>query len=175
MKMIYLFESSKCSLSFFKIENKIYQTKRESECVSTFARLTDVDGALSELDLSKTFITKFLQQIHRKSEEIIDSIRRQESPESAMQDIEKLKRAINSMVVEYERFQTETTSCLEKHRRFCIFREDLEKINSDLRELNNQLKNVDEKLGNNLSASKAALASFEQFEQTLTVSYSFKK
>lgn len=69
----------------------------------------------------------------------------------------------------FESFQTETSNNLEKHRRLCIFSEDIEKINSDLRELHEQLKNMDRKIGDNLSVSKASLIAFEQFEQTITV------
>lgn len=95
----------------------------------------------------------------------------QEPPESAIQDIEKLKRMIDFIRVKFESFQIETSSQLEKHRHLCIFSEDIEKINSDLRELHEQLKNMDRRIGDNLSVSKASLTAFEQFEQTITVNY----
>lgn len=129
-----------------------------------------MDSALNEFDILKTSIAESLLRMRTKSEEIIDNIRLQEPLESATQDIGKLKSAIDSVVIEFESFQIETSSRLEKHRRLCIFREDIEKINSDLRDLNEQLKNMDEKIGDNLPASKAALAAFEQFEQTIIVS-----
>lgn len=129
-----------------------------------------MDSALNEFDILKTSIAESLRRIRTKSEEIINNIRLQEPLESATQDVEKLKGAIDSVDVEFELFQIETSSRLEKHRRLCIFREDIEKINSDLRDLNEQLKNTDEKIGDNLSASRAALAAFEQFEQTIIVS-----
>ena len=97
-------------------------------------------------------------------------IRLQEPLELATQDVEKLKDAIDSVVVEFESFLTETSSSLEKHQRLCIFREDIENINLDLRNLNKLLKNTDEKIGDNLAASRAVLAVFEQFEQTIIVS-----
>jgi len=137
--------------------------------VSNFTKLIDVNGALNELDILKTLIAESLLQVRTKFEEIIDNIRLQEPPEAATQDIEKLKRTIDSMDFEFESFQTKTSDYLEKHRRLCIFREDIEKINSDLHDLNEQLKNIDGRIGDNLSASKAVLAAFEQFEQTITV------
>ncbi|XP_019884311.1 titin isoform X6 [Camponotus floridanus] len=158
-------------ISIFKnleeIERKIDQAKQEIERVLSFIRPIDVDSTLNEFNISKTSIAESLLRIRTTSEKIIDTIRLQEPLESATQDAEKLKSAIDSVDAEFESFQIETSNRLEKHRRFCIFREDIEKINSDLRDLNEQLKNVDEKIGDNLSASRAALVAFEQFEQTI--------
>ncbi|XP_067210497.1 uncharacterized protein zormin isoform X3 [Linepithema humile] len=160
-------------ISFFKnleeIEHKIDQAKQEATRVSGFSKSTAVDGALNELEILKTFIAESLLRVRTKSEEIIDNIRMQEPPEPATQDIEKLKRAIDSVVIEFESFQRQTSDYLEKHRRLCIFKEDIEKINSDLHDLNEQLKNIDGRIGDNLSTSKATLAAFEQFEQTITI------
>lgn len=154
---------------FFQIEHKIDQAKQEAARVSSLTKLTDVDGALNELDILKAFVAESLLRVRTKSEEIIDNIRLQEPPEAATQDIEKLKRAVDSVVIEFESFQAQTSDHLEKHRQLCVFGEDLEKINSDLHDLNEQLKNIDGRIGDNLSASKASLAAFEQFEQTITV------
>jgi len=159
------------SFVIFKIERKIEEAKQEVEHASNFTKLTDVDGSLNKLNILKTFITESLLQIHTKSEEIIDNIRLQEPLESATQDIEKLNRTIDSVRIKFELFQTETSNRLEEHRHLCIFREDIEKINYDLRELNEQLKNMDGRIGDNLSVLKATLTAFEQFEQTITVNY----
>ncbi|XP_024868428.1 muscle M-line assembly protein unc-89-like isoform X5 [Temnothorax curvispinosus] len=160
-------------ISIFKyleeIERKIEEAKQEAERASSSTKLIDVNGSLNKFETLKTFITESLLRVRAKSETIIDNIRLQEPLESATQDIEKLKRTIDSTRIKFESFQTETSSCLEKHRRLCIFREDIEKINSDLRELHEQLKNMDGKIGDNLSVSKATLAAFEQFEQTITI------
>lgn len=158
-----------CSLFAFKIERKIDEAKQEVEHASSSTKLIDVDNSLNTLDILKTSITEFLLRLRTKSEEIINNIRLQEPLESATQDIEELKRTIDSVNVKFESFQIETSSHLERHRRLCIFREDIEKINSDLHELNKQLKNMDERIGDNLSVSEATLAVFEQFEQTITV------
>ncbi|XP_012061613.1 PREDICTED: uncharacterized protein LOC105624873 [Atta cephalotes] len=152
-----------------EIECKIEEAKQEVEHASSFTKLTDVDGSLNKLNILKTFITESLLQIHTKSEEIIDNIRLQEPLESATQDIEKLNRTIDSVRIKFELFQTETSNRLEEHRHLCIFREDIEKINYDLRELNEQLKNMDGRIGDNLSVLKATLTAFEQFEQTITI------
>ncbi|KAL6255449.1 hypothetical protein P5V15_013784 [Pogonomyrmex californicus] len=151
-----------------EIESKIAEAKQEVECASNSTKLIDVDGSLHKFNIFKTFITESLLQVHTKSKEIIDNIRLQEPPESATQDIEKLKHAIDSMSVKYESFQIETSSHLERHRCLCIFREDIEKINSNLCEINEQLKTMDKKIGDNLSVSKATLVAFEQFQQTIT-------
>lgn len=148
----------------FKIECKIEEVKQEAEYASNSTKLIDVDDSLNKFDILKTSITESLLRIRTKSEAIIDNIRLQEPLESAIQDIEKLKRTIDFI---FESFQTETSSHLEKHRRLCIFKEDIEKINSDLCELHEQLKNMDRKIGDNLS--KATLAAFEQFEQMIMV------
>lgn len=154
----------------FKIEHKIDEGKQEVERGLNTTKLIDVDGSLNKLTILKTSIAESLSQIRTKSEEIIDYIRLEEPLESATQDIEKIKRTIDSVSVKFELFQTETISShFERHRHLCIFREDIEKINSDLRELNEQLKNMDGRIGDNLSVSKATLTAFEQFEQTITV------
>lgn len=153
----------------FKIEHKIEEAKREAEHASYSTKLMDVNSSLNKLDMLRTSIMESLLRVRTKSEAIIDNIRLQEPLESAIQDIEKLKRTVDSMSVKFESFQTETSSNLEKHRCLCIFREDIEKINSDLRDLHEQLKNMDGRIGDNLSVSKATLAAFEQFEQTITV------
>lgn len=157
-----------------KIEHKIDRAKHEAERVSSFSKLIDVDGALKELDALKTSIIGSLQRVRSKSDEVISNIKLQEPLDAAAQDVEKLKRAIDSVVLEIEFLQTETYNCLEKHRELCIFREDLERINSDLRDLNEQLKNMDKRLGDNLSVSKTTLVAFEQFEHTITVILSRK-
>ncbi|RLU22075.1 hypothetical protein DMN91_006455 [Ooceraea biroi] len=152
-----------------KIEHKIDRAKQEAGRVSSFTKLIDVDGALKEIDILKASIIGSLQRVRSKSDEIISNIRLQEPLEAAAQDVEKLKRAIDSVIIEIELLQTETYNCLEKHRQLCIFREDLERINSELRDLNEQLKNMDGRIGDNLSASKATLVAFEQFEHTITI------
>ncbi|KAL6428690.1 hypothetical protein ACFW04_007940 [Cataglyphis niger] len=157
-------------ISIFKnleeVERKIDQAKQEIKHILSLTKPI-VDSALNEFDILKTSIAESLLRVRTKSEEIIDNIRQQEPLESATQDVEKLKGAIDSVVIEFESFQSETSSRIDKHRRHCIFREDIEKINSDLLDLNEQLKNMDEKIGDNLPASRAALAAFKQFEQTI--------
>ncbi|XP_018309581.1 uncharacterized protein [Mycetomoellerius zeteki] len=152
-----------------EIERKIEEAKQEVERASSFKKLIDVDDSLNKLNILKTFVTESLLQIRTKSGEIIGNIRLQEPLESAIQDIEKLNRTIDSVCVKFELLQTETSNRLEEHRHLCIFREDIEKINYDLRELNEQLKNMDGRIGDNLSVLKATLTAFEQFEQTITI------
>lgn len=143
--------------------------------MSSFTKLVDVDSALNELDAMKTSIAESLLRVRTKSEEIIGNIRLQEPTEPAVQDIEKLRHAIDSVTVELESFQAEICTRLEKHRRLCVFREDIERIDSDLRDLNEQLKTIDGRISENLSASRATLTAFEQFEQTITVRQSRSK
>ncbi|XP_018338023.1 PREDICTED: titin-like isoform X4 [Trachymyrmex septentrionalis] len=152
-----------------EIERKIEEAKQEVERASNFTKLIDVDGSLNKLNILKTFIMESLLQIRTKSDKIVNNIRLQEPLESAIQDIEKLNCTIDSVRVKFELFQTETSNRLEEHRHLCIFREDIEKINYDLRELNEQLKNMDGRIGDNLSVLKATLTAFEQFEQTITI------
>ncbi|KYM98945.1 Titin [Cyphomyrmex costatus] len=153
----------------FKIERKIEEAKQESECASNSTKLIDVDDSLNKFNILKSFITESLLQIRTKSEKIIGNIRLQEPLELAIQDIEKLNRMIDSVHIKFELFQTETSNRLEEHLHLCIFRKDIEKINSDLRELNEQLKEMDGRIGDNLSVLKTTLTTFEQFEQTITI------
>lgn len=155
--------------SLFKIERKIDEARQETEGVSSFTRLIDVEAALNKLDVLTTSITESLLRARTRSEEVIGNIRLREPSETATRDVEKVRRAIDSIAVEFEVFQADASSLLEKHRRVCHFREGIEKIDSELRDLNEQLKSIDGRIGDNLSASRAILVAFEQFEQTITV------
>ena len=108
-------------------------------------------------------------QIKSKMQETIARIKQQEPSEAGARDIEKLKRAVDSLSTNLELFWSQTTTKIEEYRRTCTFAEDLERIEKELHDLNEHLKKVDAKIGENLQTAKATAASFVQFEKTVTV------
>uniref|UniRef100_V9ICN3 Zormin n=1 Tax=Apis cerana TaxID=7461 RepID=V9ICN3_APICE len=101
--------------------------------------------------------------------ETMVKIERQEPPEAGVHDIEKLRRALESLSTDFEVFWSQTTTKIEEYRRTCTFAEDLERIDNELLDLNEHLKKVDTKIGENLQTAKATASSFVQFEKTVTI------
>lgn len=128
-----------------------------------------MEAAFSEIDATKWSISDRLGHIKLRIEDAIARIKQQEPPEAGVKDIEKLRRALDSLTTDFEIFWSQTTTKVEEHRRTCTFAEDLERIDGELKNLNEHLKNVDARMGENLQTAKATSASFVQFEKTVTV------
>ncbi|XP_026674575.1 muscle M-line assembly protein unc-89 isoform X5 [Ceratina calcarata] len=152
-----------------EVEYKIDQLKSQAERVTTLQKLFEVENAFRELDAMKWSVSDRLSQIDLKTQDTIVRIKQQEPPEAGAQDIEKLKRALDSLKTNFEVYWSQITTKVEEYRRTCTYAEDLERIDSDLRDLNEHLKNVDTKIGENLQTAKATSASFLQFEKTVQI------
>ncbi|XP_076758852.1 uncharacterized protein LOC143428086 isoform X1 [Xylocopa sonorina] len=155
--------------SIKEVEHKIEQLKTQAERVTTLKKSLEVEAAFGELDAIKWSISDRLNQIKLKAQDTIARIRHQEPPEAGVQDIEKLKCAMDSLTTNFEIVWSQTTTKVEEYRRTCTFAEDLERIDGELRNLNEHLKHVDAKVGENLQTAKATAGSFVQFERTVTI------
>lgn len=153
----------------FKVEHKIEQLRAHAQRVASLKKLSEVETLFNELDAMKWTISDRQNQIRSKAQDVIARIKQQEPPEAGVQDIEKLKRAIDSLSTNLELFWSQTITKIEEYRRTCTFSEDLEKIETELQDLNEHLKKVDAKIGENLQTAKATATSFVQFEKTVTV------
>lgn len=153
----------------FKVEHKIEQLRAHAQRVASLKKLSEVETLFNELDAMKWTISDRQNQIRSKAQDVIARIKQQEPSEAGVQDIEKLKRAIDSLSTNLELFWSQTITKIEEYRRTCTFSEDLEKIETELQDLNEHLKKVDAKIGENLQTAKATATSFVQFEKTVTV------
>ncbi|XP_054013283.1 titin isoform X3 [Hylaeus anthracinus] len=150
------------------IKREIDQLKIQAERVMSLKSIHEVETASSELDMKKKVINDRLGQLNAKTEEVVATIRKQEPPEAAAQDIEKLNHAALLAVIDFTFYECQMKQ-IEEHRRTCVFAEDLERIHSELHDLNEHLRSVDAKIGENLQVVRNAAASFVQFEKTVKI------
>ncbi|XP_068967253.1 titin isoform X4 [Bombus flavifrons] len=152
-----------------EVEHKIEQLRAHAQRIASLKKLSEVETLFNELDAMKWTISDRQNQIRSKAQDVIARIKQQEPPEAGVQDIEKLKRAIDSLSTNLELFWSQTITKIEEYRRTCTFSEDLERIETELQDLNEHLKKVDAKIGENLQTAKATASSFVQFEKTVTI------
>lgn len=153
----------------FKVKHEIEQLKIQTERVLSLKNLLEVEAAFSELDAKQRYINDRLARLNTKVEEVIARIKKQEPPETGVQDIEKLNHAAMLASIDFTFYECEMKR-IEEHRRMCMFADDLERIHNDLRDLSDHLRIVDARIGENLQVVKAAATSFVQFEKTVEVS-----
>ncbi|XP_076636076.1 uncharacterized protein LOC143349064 isoform X2 [Colletes latitarsis] len=151
-----------------QVKQEIEQLKTQAERVMTLKNILEVDTASSEVEARRKAINDQLSWLNAKSEDVIARIKKQEPPEAGVQDIEKLNHAALLAVIDFTFYECQMKR-IEEHRRTCMFTEDLEKIQSELRDLDEHLKTVDAKIGENLQVARAAAASFVQFEKTVEI------
>ncbi|XP_046833268.1 uncharacterized protein LOC124430549 isoform X7 [Vespa crabro] len=163
MSLISIFEC------LHEVEHKMDEAKTKVDYITSFSKSYDVDGAVNDLEMMKRTITESLKHIQTEIEAVVVTIKQLEPPDAASQDIEKLRQALDNVASPFQIFTVETLTRIEEHRRICIFGEDLSRIDSDLRDLNDQLQIVDGRSNENLQAAKAAAAAFSQFEATMTI------
>ncbi|OAD58515.1 Muscle M-line assembly protein unc-89 [Eufriesea mexicana] len=152
-----------------EVEYKTEQLKIQAERVTSLKKLFEVVTLFGELDALRWSISDRHNQIRLKVQETIARIKQQEPPDAGVQDIEKLKYALESLMNDFEVFWSRTSTKIEEYRRTCTFAEDLERIDIELHDLNEHLKKVDAKIGENLQAARAVASSFVQFEKTVAI------
>ncbi|XP_066595731.1 uncharacterized protein [Prorops nasuta] len=151
------------------IEQRISHTKILADHLKSYKTISELDNAWVEIDSSAIFISDNLKRVQSKIERCIAKIELEEPPEAAALDIQKLKHIFENIKSNWQAFWKKTESKVEEYKRECSFDEDLERIESDLGDLNEQLKNVDGKFGENLQMAKSASSAFNQFENTIKV------
>lgn len=144
------------------MKHKTDQLQAQTEHATSLNNLVELKTISNELETMRTFISDRVKQIQAKTEETIVRIQQQEPPEAAAQDIEKLKGAMEYMKIYLAICDWQFTERIEEHRRTC-------ELHNELQNLDDHLKHVDARFGENLPAARAMAASFEQFEKTVTV------
>ena len=144
------------------MKQKIEQLQAQTEHATSLKNLAEVRTASSELEAMRSFISGRVNQIQQKIQEAIARVQQQEPPEAAAQDIEKLKGAMEYVKIYLAISDWQFTERIEEHRRTC-------ELHSELQDLDDHLKNVDARIGENIQAARAAAVSFTQFEKTITV------
>ena len=129
----------------------------------------EVKAKLQRHETELRSCTESLTRVRSEIENVILRIERQEPPEAAKQDIQKLKQAVHNVTLSWESSWTSEKSRLEYDLQLSLLREDLEKIDKELLDLREQLRSISCWLGENLPSAKAASESFIQFEKTLMV------
>lgn len=152
-----------------KVEHKIEQLKSQVSRVTSLRKLSEVEALFNELDAMRWSISERQGEIGSKVQETMVKIERQEPAEAGVRDMEKLRRAFDSLSTDFEVFWSQTTTKIEEYRRTCTFAKDLERMDNELHDLNEHLKKVDTKIGENLQTARVAASSFVQFEKTVTV------
>ncbi|XP_033210464.1 titin isoform X2 [Belonocnema kinseyi] len=129
----------------------------------------EVKTQLQRHEIELSSCTESLARVRSEMENVIPRIERQEPPEAARQDIQKIKQAVNNVTTSWESSWTNEKLRLEYDLQFSLLREDLEKIDKEIQELSKQLRTISCWLGENLSSAKAASESFNHFEKSLEI------
>ncbi|XP_033332507.2 uncharacterized protein LOC117223969 isoform X2 [Megalopta genalis] len=154
--------------SMDEVKHDIDQLKLQAERAMSLKSLIEVESITGELAARRKYISDRLNHLNGRMQETITRIRQQEPPEAGVQDVEKLERAMLSIGFDFTNCERQIEK-IEEHRRTRVFVEDLERIHGELRDLNEHLKNVEARIGENLQAAKAAASSFAQFEKTVSI------
>ncbi|XP_078042862.1 uncharacterized protein LOC144473128 isoform X2 [Augochlora pura] len=151
-----------------EVKHDIDQLKLQAERAMSLKSIIEVENISSELTARRKYINDRLSYLNGNMQEVINRIRQQEPPEAGVQDIEKLERAMLSIGFDFTNCEHQIEK-IEEHRRTRVLVEDLERIHNELRDLNEHLKNVEARIGENLQATKAVASSFVQFEKTVLI------
>lgn len=129
----------------------------------------EVKAQLQRHETELRSCTESLTRVRSEIENVIPRIERQEPPEAARHDIQKLKQAVHNVTTSWESSWTSEKLRIEYDLQLSLLREDLEKIDKEILDLSEQLRTISCWLGENLKSAKAASESFNQFEKTLEV------
>lgn len=153
------------------MEREIDAQRKSAESSPTLNResLHEVRALLEGLDSLTRSISEIFKRAKQESEKVIVKIQNLEPPEAARQDIDKLNQSFRVAVDEWNSYSSSTKTRLQERLDFCLFGDDLDKINAELRDLAEQLATITGWLGESLSAAKGASEAFTQFEKTLDV------
>lgn len=153
------------------MEQEIDAQQKSAESSSTLNKesLHEVRVLLDRLDSLTRSTSESFKRAKQESEKVIVKIQNLEPAEAARQDIDKLNQSFRIAVDEWNSYSTSTKSRLQERLDFCLFGDDLDKINAELRDLAEQLATITGWLGESLAAAKGASEAFAQFEKTLDV------
>jgi hypothetical protein len=155
------------------VDQEVNAQRKCAETSSTLNKesLHEVRVLLERLDCFTRSTSDLFKRAKQDSEKIIVKVKNLEPPEAADQDIDKLNQSFKLVVNIWNAYSSSTKLHLQERLDFCLFGDDLDKINAELRDLADQLATITGWLGESLSAAKGASEAFLQFEKTLDVRY----
>ena len=163
------------SYHLLKVEQEVDAQRKSAETSPSLNKesLHEVRTLLERLDSLSRSMSETFKLAKLESEKVIVKIQNLEPADAARQDIEKLNQSFRLVVDEWNSYSTTTKTRLQERLDFCLFGDDLDKINAELRDLAEQLATITGWLGESLTAAKGASEAFLQFEKTLDVRNTF--
>ncbi|XP_031789486.1 uncharacterized protein LOC100679567 isoform X4 [Nasonia vitripennis] len=154
-----------------QVEQEIDAQNKNAESSSTLniESLHEVRALLERLDSLIRSTSEIFKRAKQESEKVIVKIQNMEPADAACQDIEKLNQSFRIAVEEWNSYSSSTKTRLQERLDFCLFGDDLDKINAELRDLAEQLATITGWLGESLAAARGASEAFTQFEKTLDI------
>ncbi|XP_015607040.1 titin isoform X3 [Cephus cinctus] len=160
-------------ISIFKNVVEVERRTQEIDRQTDYQFLPkDADGLRSLLkkhEETRESVEEILKTVTTETEKTVERIKRQEPPDAAEKDIEKLRRVIELKKLSVDSLWHERKVTIEETIERCVFQNDLGEIKSNLNQLSNQLSSFKGQYGENLPAAKSTSESFKHFETTMTV------
>ena len=132
--------------------------------------LHEVRALLEHLESFDRLMSDTFRRAKQETDKIMVKIQNVEPANSASQDSDKLNRSFKLVVDEWNSYSSTNKARLQERLDFCLFGDDLDKINAELRDLADQLGMISKWLGESLAGAKNASEAFTVFEKTLAVS-----
>ncbi|KAL7299328.1 hypothetical protein TKK_0007906 [Trichogramma kaykai] len=150
-----------------KLSDNCFNTK---SCTSAnHDSLHEVRDLLEKLDTFSQSISRIFISAKEKSKDVIIKIQNLETTDLTQQDYDKINKSFKKVVDHCNSFITTTRTVLQERLNFCLFGDDLDQINAELRDLENQLKAISAWFGESSTTAKSVSQSFSQFEKTLII------
>lgn len=125
------------------------------------------------MNLLRKSVDDVIKNVEPAIDRVISRIEVQEPRAAAKKEVEKLKQVFKLILTTWQTANNDSKSRLDKRLLFCIFADDLDRIDADLRNLSEQLAGSAESghrfLGDSLPAAEASSQAFSQFEATITI------
>ncbi|KYB28240.1 SEC14 domain and spectrin repeat-containing protein 1-like Protein [Tribolium castaneum] len=154
-------------ISYFKNLVEL-DRKVEDYSVKTGAGdITTVENLIRDHEISKQRVLELFNRARMECENVAQRIARQEPPQAADSDIQKLQHILELKRDNWENQWRQRRDSLEAQRQLCQFDTDLRQINDTLDDLGNQLEDMKGKYGESLAAAKATSHAFVYFEKTV--------
>lgn len=129
-----------------------------------------IESLIREHESSKQAVLDMFNRSRTECENCVQRISRQEPPQAADSDIQKLQHVLELERDNWENQWRQKRDTLEAHRQLLQFDTALDQINGTLDDLTNQLEDMKGKYGESSSAAKATSQAFVYFEKTVDVS-----
>lgn len=124
---------------------------------------------LERHEMQERIMQETLINVKTDVSKTVDQIGMHEPPLAAKQDIEKILKITDQITSSWENINKTVKDRLNKDLKLASFKEDLKKIDCEIRDLNEQLDTISGWLSESFVAAKGASEAFLQFEKTLHV------